>query len=588
MTTQNSEENSLTEIETKKVFTNDLKTNETSETIESNNTKEEFTQNSQQNGEKKQENGPTETDYEEQQRYAQMMLSAQQTQESSSEPISDLDRPTYNIFVGDLRMDAPIEDEDLIQVFGECGEIVGINIFRDPHTKQHRGFGFVHFAKKESQQKALSPEFSSNLMIKGKVCKVCPSEQKNTLFVGNLPLEMTKSEVEKSISDLIGPGLIVNLELKTGPPPNFGSRGFCFVQFTTHTRADQARKILIQSTIKGKPLNVAWADNRATEDLDEDVMSKVKTLYVSNISITVTEQVLVSLFSEYGIVRNCVIVKNQDRMSRGFAFVEFEEREQAMKALEKVNGTILVGQQLSVVLAKPPPIQKVIRGGSVVRGGALNLSMRGGFIPRGGFQPGMQVPLPVGGMARGQRTIGKFPRTTVVPYAPPGIQRGNPLQSNLRFQPYARQTYQQSPTEVPPIPTGPPGTTTYSPTQTYQSYSQTSSYPQPTQSYQSSYQYPSQTEQSTYSQTYQQAYYQQEQPYQQSYQQNYQQGYQQSYQQGYSQTYQQNYQQPQKYQAAYQARQQYQTYGLGSTVTAAQNNQQPPSDQYHQYYSSYK
>lgn len=99
-------------------------------------------------------------------------------------------------------------------------------------------------------------------------------------------------------------------------------------------------------------------------------MATVKTLYVSNISITVNEQVLSALFSDYGVVKNCVIVKNpQTRQSRGFAFVEFEQRESAEQALEALNGNKAVellelnvllgkevsGQKLSVVFAKPAP-----------------------------------------------------------------------------------------------------------------------------------------------------------------------------------------------------------------------------------------
>ena len=53
-------------------------------------------------------------------------------------------------------------------------------------------------------------------------------------------------------------------------------------------------------------------------------MSKVRTLYVSNIAVTVTDPVLTSVFSEYGTINNCVIVKNQQSQSRGFAFVEFQ------------------------------------------------------------------------------------------------------------------------------------------------------------------------------------------------------------------------------------------------------------------------
>lgn len=71
---------------------------------------------------------------------------------------------------------------------------------------------------------------------------------------------------------------------------------------------------------------MSWAETKASaKEVDDTVMSKVKTLYVSNIPVTVNEQVLVPLFQEYGPVTNCVIVKNQvTKQSRGFAFVEFE------------------------------------------------------------------------------------------------------------------------------------------------------------------------------------------------------------------------------------------------------------------------
>ncbi len=54
-------------------------------------------------------------------------------------------------------------------------------------------------------------------------------------------------------------------------------------------------------------------------------MAKVKTLYVSNVSMTVSDQVLIALFSEHGTVISCNIVKNpQTGQSKGFAFVEMD------------------------------------------------------------------------------------------------------------------------------------------------------------------------------------------------------------------------------------------------------------------------
>jgi RNA recognition motif-containing protein len=49
-----------------------------------------------------------------------------------------------------------------------------------------------------------------------------------------------------------------------------------------------------------------------------------------------------------------VIIKDQRTgESRGFAFVEFREREACLHAIKHLNGIEFQGQKLSVVLAKP-------------------------------------------------------------------------------------------------------------------------------------------------------------------------------------------------------------------------------------------
>lgn len=82
-----------------------------------------------------------------------------------------------------------------------------------------------------------------------------------------------------------------------------------------------------------------------------------------------TDDQLRALFSQFGIVTNCVIVKDsRTRLSRGFAFVEYADRASAEKALS-MNGYILSGQPLSVELAKPAPEHKKIKSRDASRGG---------------------------------------------------------------------------------------------------------------------------------------------------------------------------------------------------------------------------
>jgi RNA recognition motif-containing protein len=84
-------------------------------------------------------------------------------------------------------------------------------------------------------------------------------------------------------------------------------------------------------------------------------MAKVTTLYVSNLASSVPEDILKLLFSQFGEIVKCVIVKHPyTGEPRGFAFVEYRDRVACETALQEYNETEFCGQKLSVVLAKPP------------------------------------------------------------------------------------------------------------------------------------------------------------------------------------------------------------------------------------------
>lgn len=68
---------------------------------------------------------------------------------------------------------------------------------------------------------------------------------------------------------------------------------------------------------------------------------KFTNLYVKNLGEFVTEDILVEKFSEYGKVRNVLIMKDAEGKSKGFGFVNFESYEEAKKAVEALNGSLL-------------------------------------------------------------------------------------------------------------------------------------------------------------------------------------------------------------------------------------------------------
>ena len=72
-------------------------------------------------------------------------------------------------------------------------------------------------------------------------------------------------------------------------------------------------------------------------------------LFVKNIEGSVNEVLLESIFAQYGKIKDTKIVYDKITWeSRGFGFVEFEKKEDALKAIEALNGKELIGKNLSV------------------------------------------------------------------------------------------------------------------------------------------------------------------------------------------------------------------------------------------------
>ncbi|HRH64805.1 MAG TPA: RNA-binding protein [Bacteroidia bacterium] len=79
-------------------------------------------------------------------------------------------------------------------------------------------------------------------------------------------------------------------------------------------------------------------------------------LFVKNIEESVNEVLLEAIFKQFGEVLDTKIV--YDRItweSKGFGFVEFKKAEDALKAIEALNGKELVGKKLMVSEAVEKP-----------------------------------------------------------------------------------------------------------------------------------------------------------------------------------------------------------------------------------------
>nr|XP_026266469.1 heterogeneous nuclear ribonucleoprotein Q [Urocitellus parryii] len=181
-------------------------------------------------------------------------------------------------------------EDELVPLFEKAGPIWDLRLMMDPLTGLNRGYAFVTFCTKEAAQEAVKL-YNNHEIRSGKHIGVCISVANNRLFVGSIPKMSGKVKV-------------------------WGNVG-----------------------------TVEWAD--PIEDPDPEVMAKVKVLFVRNLANTVTEEILEKAFSQFGKLERVKKLKD-------YAFIHFDERDGAVKAMEEMNGKDLEGENIEIVFAKPP------------------------------------------------------------------------------------------------------------------------------------------------------------------------------------------------------------------------------------------
>ncbi|EDL29941.1 heterogeneous nuclear ribonucleoprotein R, partial [Mus musculus] len=236
-------------------------------------------------------------------------------------------------------------------------------------------------------QPGIGTECDSYEIRPGKHLGVCISVANNRLFVGSIPKNKTKENILEEFSK-VTEGL-VDVILYHQPDDKKKNRGFCFLEYEDHKSAAQARRRLMSGKVKvwGNVVTVEWAD--PVEEPDPEVMAKVKVLFVRNLATTVTEEILEKSFSEFGKLERVKKLKD-------YAFVHFEDRGAAVKAMDEMNGKEIEGEEIEIVLAKPPDKKRKERQ-------AARQASRSTAYEDYYYHPPPRMPPPMRGRGRGGR-----------------------------------------------------------------------------------------------------------------------------------------------------------------------------------------
>ncbi|XP_064476933.1 probable RNA-binding protein 46 isoform X2 [Ornithodoros turicata] len=248
------------------------------------------------------------------------------------------------VFIGRLPRDM-FEDE-LIPLLERIGPVYELRLMMD-FGGSNRGYAFAMYTNPSDARRAIEELDDLEVRRGGRRLGVCRSIDNCRLFVGGIPRCKTRedvlNEMRRVTEGVVGVILYASVADKTK------NRGFAFVEYTDHKAAAMARRKLIPGKVKlwgVQEIAVDWAEPEP--QVDEETMGKVTILYVRNLMMSTTEDQLRDAFSVDGNLKVVKVKKLRD-----FAFVHYQNREDAEIALQRMNKCQLDGATVEVSWAKP-------------------------------------------------------------------------------------------------------------------------------------------------------------------------------------------------------------------------------------------
>lgn len=245
-------------------------------------------------------------------------------------------RKEFEVFVGGLDKDAT--EADLRKVFGEVGEITEVRLMMNPQTKKNKGFAFLRFATVEQAKRAVIE--LKHPVVHGKQCGVTPSQDSDTLFLGNICRTWTKEALKEKLKHY-GVENVEDLTLVEDGNNEGMNRGFAFLEFSSRSEAMDAFKRLQKRDVMfgvDRPAKVSFADSFV--DPGDEIMAKVKTIFVDGVPASWDEDRLREALKTQGRIEKIELARNMSNAKRkDFAFVTFETHDTAVSCAKSINNS---------------------------------------------------------------------------------------------------------------------------------------------------------------------------------------------------------------------------------------------------------
>ncbi|KAL3611656.1 hypothetical protein D5086_002676 [Populus alba] len=243
---------------------------------------------------------------------------------------------TTSLYVGDL--EASVTDSQLYDLFNQVGQVVSVRVCRDLTSRRSLGYGYVNYSNPQDAARAL--EVLNFTPLNGSPIRVMYSHRDPTIRksgAGNIFIKnLDKAIDHKALHDTFSAfGNILSCKVATDSSGQ--SKGYGFVQFDSEEAAQKAIEKLNGMLLNDKQVYVGPFLRKQERDTATDKM-RFNNVFVKNLSETTTEEDLNKTFGEFGTITSIVVMRDGDGKSKCFGFVNFENAEDAAKAVEALNG----------------------------------------------------------------------------------------------------------------------------------------------------------------------------------------------------------------------------------------------------------
>ncbi|XP_009786468.1 polyadenylate-binding protein 3-like [Nicotiana sylvestris] len=269
-----------------------------------------------------------------------------------------------NVFIKNL--DSSIDNKALYDTFAAFGTVLSCKVAADING-QSKGYGFVQFDQDEAAHNAIKrlngmlindkQVYVGHFIRRQERSQANASDKFTNVYVKDLPETTTDEDLKKLFEKYGTITSAVVMKDKNGKSKCFG-----FVNYESSDAAVSAVEQLNGSSLKEKVLYVGKAQKKSEREaklkakFEQERASRFEklkgaNLYLKNLD-SVSDENLKELFSEYGTITSCKVMRDSKGVSKGSGFVAFSTPEEATRALNEMNGKLIGKKPLFVAVAQ--------------------------------------------------------------------------------------------------------------------------------------------------------------------------------------------------------------------------------------------